>query len=89
MTSLRPAAKPGVPVQCRACGQEYPQDPPFEVTCPQCGAKPGQYCKRPSGHQGPFVDFHAERDLEADRQGFYGHECVKPWEQQALSEFPE
>ena len=73
---LQPAARPGEPVRCLRCGQEYPTDPPFEIFCPVCHAPPGQYCRRPSGHSGPFVAFHAERDLEAARQGFYGHPCT-------------
>ena len=32
-----------------------------EVACPYCRAGVGAYCKRPSGHQGPFVDPHAAR----------------------------
>ena len=31
------------------------------VACPTCGAKAGRWCKRPSGHSGPFVAFHAAR----------------------------
>lgn len=31
------------------------------VPCPACGVKAGRWCKRPSGHSGPFVDFHAAR----------------------------
>jgi hypothetical protein len=73
---LQPAARPGEPVCCLRCGQEYKQDPPFEIECPVCHAPPGQYCRRPSGHSGPFVAFHAERDLEAARLGFYGHACT-------------
>jgi hypothetical protein len=73
---LQPAAKPGIPVWCSKCGQEHEQDPTFEVKCPVCNAPPGQYCRRPSGHSGPFVAFHAERDLVAARLGFYGHPCT-------------
>lgn len=76
MPALLAAAKPGHPVHCNDCGQQYPQDPPFEVTCPECAAAPGQYCRRPSGHSGPFVPFHAARDLLAKALGFYGHDCI-------------
>ncbi|MDT7858221.1 hypothetical protein RQM47_16350 [Rubrivirga sp. S365] len=76
MSALLAAAKPGVPVSCGDCGQRYPQDPPFEVACPDCGARAGSYCRRPSGHSGPFVPFHAARDLAAKDRGFYGHDCV-------------
>ncbi len=34
---------------------------------------PGQYCKRPSEHSGPFVPFHKERDLKALEFGYYDH----------------
>ena len=74
---LAAAYKPGEPCPCADCGYVWPQDPCYEVACPQCGAKAGTYCKRPSEHQGPFVNFHAARDLEADRQGFYDHPCTR------------
>jgi len=32
-----------------------------EVPCPSCGAPTGAYCRRPSGHSGPFVAPHAAR----------------------------
>jgi hypothetical protein len=73
MNPLQAAAKPGKEVPCLTCRHIFPQDPPFEVECPMCLAPAGQYCKRPSGHQGPFNAFHAERDLEALRAGFYDH----------------
>lgn len=71
--SLRVTTKKGVPTFCSICSHEFSQDPIFEVACPTCKAKPGQYCIRPSGHSGPFVDFHAERDIVALRDGFYDH----------------
>lgn len=37
------------------------RDPVMAVPCPTCGAKAGRWCKRPSGHSGPFVAFHAAR----------------------------
>lgn len=38
------------------------------VPCPACGAKAGRWCKRPSGHSGPMVDFHAARRRIAKAQ---------------------
>lgn len=73
MSQLSPQGKPGKPVFCRTCRHEFPQDPCFSVSCPRCGASEGVFCKRPSGHQGPFVDFHTERDLKALAAGFYDH----------------
>lgn len=73
MSSLAPASKPGKPVCCAVCGHEFPQDPLFAVACPDCGTPPGQFCRRPSGHSGPFVPFHAARDLAALTAGFYNH----------------
>lgn len=73
---LAAANKAGVPVPCLGCGHEFAQDPPFMVACPECHAKIGQYCKRPSGHQGKFNNFHAVRDVEALRQGFYDHDSM-------------
>ena len=39
---------------------------PREVPCPYCGAKKTGWCKRPSGHSGPFVSFHADRVRDAE-----------------------
>lgn len=36
-----------------------------EVACPACQANDGSYCKRPSGHSGPFVQFYQERGQAA------------------------
>lgn len=54
------------------CGKSWLRDPVLEVTCPTCRAPAGVGCRRPSGHSGPFVDLHAERDILADREGKYG-----------------
>lgn len=80
MSALLAAAKPGTPVGCTLCTATWPQDPPFEVECPTCHAKPGAYCRRPSGHSGPFVPFHAARDLAALDAGAYGDRCTCPSE---------
>jgi hypothetical protein len=40
--------------------------PYMAVACPSCGAKAGGWCKRPSGHSGPFVAFHAARRKAAE-----------------------
>ena len=41
-----------------------PTGPIYEHDCPFCHAKAGQWCKRPSGHQGPLVEPHkARREL--------------------------
>lgn len=82
MSALSPKGKPGEPVVCLDCGHEFPQDPPFAVACPTCAVPAGQYCRRPSDHQGPFVAFHATRDLEALRQGYYDHDCSTRKQQQ-------
>lgn len=57
-------------------------DVPFEghfgprcVECPTCGAGKGAYCKRPSGHQGPVVAFHASRQRLAGRVRLVGLAC--------------
>ena len=62
------------PVICNrpGCDREWNNDPILDVACPDCRAGVGIRCKRPSGHSGSFVDAHAARDLEADRQGAYG-----------------
>jgi hypothetical protein len=38
--------------------------PVMAVSCPDCGAKPGRFCKRPSGHKA--MDFHKARKTSAD-----------------------
>lgn len=39
-------------MSCRWCGGNAPEDScPKGLTCPRCGAQPGQSCKRPSGHR--------------------------------------
>ena len=44
---------------------EY-KSPIMAVPCPSCGAKVGRWCKRPSGHSGPMVAFHAARRQAAE-----------------------
>lgn len=39
---------------------------PKSVPCPSCAAKIGCWCKRPSGHSGPMVAFHAARRKAAE-----------------------
>ncbi len=55
------------------CDRSWPCDPAITVACPACGAREGIRCRRPSGHRGPFVAIHADRDLLADREGRYGN----------------
>lgn len=38
---------------------------PHSITCPECGARPGKRCKRPSGHG---CEMHAERYRKAERE---------------------
>lgn len=61
-------------VSCRTCGREWPRDPALEVVCPNCRAKVGQQCRRPSGHG---CDIHNERDQLALDQGVM-HICPGP-----------
>lgn len=65
--------KPGQPTDCNGCGHLFKQDPIYFVDCPVCHAKAGTYCKRPSGHAGPLINFHAERDIKALVEGYYDH----------------
>lgn len=51
-------------VRCSKCGETWPRDPALEVPCPQCGAKVGVQCRRPSGHNVPG-GVHASRDRAA------------------------
>lgn len=52
-------------VKCSTCRQEWERDPALEVICPTCRAEVGRGCQRPSGHSGPFVEIHKERDVLA------------------------
>lgn len=40
------------PETCEWCGGDAEPDTtcPKSITCEQCGARPGQRCRRPSGH---------------------------------------
>jgi hypothetical protein len=39
-------------MSCRWCGGDGPEDEcPRGIRCPTCGANPGAWCKRPSGHR--------------------------------------
>jgi DNA-directed RNA polymerase subunit RPC12/RpoP len=63
---------------------------PKAYRCLTCNAKPGEPCKRPSGHTIPFGDFHAGRRRAAGevdgplhpdgyiRPGRYVHGCGEP-----------
>ena len=53
--------------RCNTCGQEWPRDPALEVACPDCHARVGSDCRRPSGHA---CVIHAARDRLAIDSGF-------------------
>lgn len=63
--------------ECR-CGKTWARDPTLEVACPVCNAKIGKPCQRhrPSGHSVWGWWAHNERDLLADANGCYSHECA-------------
>lgn len=54
---------------CNACGRQWPRHPSLEVACPKCGAAVGAGCLRPSGHSGPLIDPHVEREQRAVDEG--------------------
>lgn len=60
---------------CMKCGHHYELDPQLAVPCPECGAKAGSFCRRPSEHSGPMVNTHAIRDLLALALGKYDCGC--------------
>ena len=64
--------KGGPLCQKPGCTMSRHRDPILEVVCPNCHAAVGVGCRRPSGHSGPFVEFHTSRDILADREGKYG-----------------
>lgn len=55
--------------RCEHCNRLYIRHPSLEVRCPMCDADVGNPCQRPSGHDGPFVDFHADRGRRAVTEG--------------------
>lgn len=56
-------------VSCHFCGQQWTRHPALEVECPKCSADVGLGCRRPSGHTGPFIEPHEEREqLAVDRR---------------------
>jgi hypothetical protein len=53
------------PATCSACGERWPRDPALEVGCPQCPARPGATCVRPSEHRAFGAAVHRYRELAA------------------------
>lgn len=50
---------------CHRCGERWPRHPALEVQCPTCHATVGVGCFRPSGHAGPLIEPHVEREQRA------------------------
>lgn len=48
---------------CHGCGQTWPRHPVLEVACPDCAARVGAWCKRPSGHKA--AELHTSREIAA------------------------
>ena len=59
------------------------RSPYLAVPCPSCGAKVGRWCKRPSGHSGPMVAFHAARRKAAEAQAASVPQVEEPAEEPA------
>lgn len=59
-------------VHCQraGCGKSWPRDPILAVPCPDCRARAGAPCIRPSGHKAS--SYHRARDIAADQAGAYG-----------------
>jgi DNA-directed RNA polymerase subunit RPC12/RpoP len=72
-------------VRCANCGDEWERDPALEVACPQCGAKVGCKCKRPSQHGVWGGQPHASRDQAAMDAGFL-RPCLAGHAQRVLDE---
>lgn len=52
---------------CEWCGgHDTTGTCPRSITCPRCGAIPGAWCRRPSGHRADQL--HAERIALAERE---------------------
>jgi hypothetical protein len=54
------------------CNCSWERDPALEVACPDCKARVGSKCRRPSGHTTWQGEVHSARDLLADKLGHYG-----------------
>jgi hypothetical protein len=65
-----------------ACGTKYPRHPALEVECPQCHARAGVGCIRPSGHRGNAIQPHAERRQLAFT--LYPCACLDQWERATI-----
>lgn len=50
---------------CHLCGEEWEKHPATVVACPDCKAKPGVACKRPSGHNVTRGEVHLSREQAA------------------------
>ena len=77
-------------VHCqKGCGRSWPRHPAREVACPDCLAKVGSRCKRPSGHTA--AEYHHGRVLLAYDEGHFGTcpwECCRPEGRTLPSERP-
>lgn len=60
-------------VTCNGCGRFYPVHPCMLVACPECRAKVGSRCRRPSEHEA--ANFHVGREREAVIAGHMEREC--------------
>lgn len=54
---------------CHRCGERWARHPALEVECPKCHATVGVGCCRPSGHAGPLIEPHIEREQRAVDEG--------------------
>ena len=57
---------------CHRCGERWPRHPALEVECPKCHATVGVGCCRPSGHSGPLIEPHIEREQRVVDEGMLG-----------------
>lgn len=49
--------------RCSRCGESWPDHPVTRVACPSCRARPGAWCRRPSGHRASSL--HVDREHAA------------------------
>ena len=47
---------------CSLCGETWDEHPFLQLPCPTCHARAGVWCVRPSGHSGPFIEIHVDRE---------------------------
>ncbi|MBO3273104.1 zinc finger domain-containing protein [Hymenobacter defluvii] len=60
---------------CNHCGETWDKHPATQVACPDCKAKVGSPCVRPSGHTLMYGEVHIAREQVAVDTGLLSKTC--------------